>query len=221
MPCSPWVIGRTTKATSTCVPNSTRLSLRTWGKAPVAARPSRGAAEGSGVGVRVGDIEDHAIDPHQTEPAGEGPGRLGPGQRANDPLEPVAHGGDAQALPGHAEAGPVRSLLTDPKSAGVLEDLADGQIGQQPQSQDHPADDLVGQFATSLIGSAGRLKGLANGLGWDHLFESRQSTPDPARVIGRQRAMSVWHASHGLLVAWVLSKPKVSGRSKINDPQQS
>jgi hypothetical protein len=67
----------------------------------------------------------------------------------------------------------------------MLEDLTDGQIGQQPHSQDHPADDLVGQCATSLIGSAGRLKGLANGLGWDHLFESRQAIQDPARVIGR------------------------------------
>src|SRR5512135_2860184 len=192
-------------------PQLDRAELADLGEGPAAARPGRGAAEGSGVGVRVGDIADHAIDPHQTEPAVEGPGRLGPGRRANDPLEQVAHWGDAQALPGHAEAGPVRRLLTDPESACVLEDLADGQIGQQPHRQGHPADDLVGQFATSLIGSAGRLKGLANGLGWDHLFESRQAIQDPARVSGRQRAMSLWHSRHGLLVAWVLSKPKVRG----------
>ena len=46
--------------------------------------------------------------------------------------------------------------------------------------------------------------------GGDNLFESRQAIQDPARLIGRQRALSLWHASHGLLVAWVLSKPKVT-----------
>ncbi len=55
-------------------------------------------------------------------------------------------------------------------------------------------------------------KGLANGLGWDNLFESRQSVQNPARFIGRQRALSLWHASHSLLVAWVLSKPKGNKR---------
>ena len=54
--------------------------------------------------------------------------------------------------------------------------------------------------ATSWIDPAGRLEGLANGLGRDNLFESRQAIQDPARVIGRQGAMSLWHASHGLLV---------------------
>ena len=48
-------------------------------------------------------------------------------------------------------------------------------------------------------------------VGADNLFESRQAIPDPARVIGRQNALSSWHASHGLLVASVLSKPKVTG----------
>ena len=101
--------------------------------------------------------------------------------------------------------------LAEAESACVLEDLADRQLGQQPHGQHHPADDLVGQRATSLIGSAGGLKGLANRLGWDNLFESRQAIEDPARVIGRQGAMSLWHASHSLLVAGVLSKPKLTG----------
>ena len=34
---------------------------------------------------------------------------------------------------------------------------------------------------------------------------------DPARLIGRERASSSWHASRSLLVASVLSKPKVAG----------
>ena len=192
-------------------PQLDQTELADLGESSVAARPGRGASEGRRVDVGVGDIEDDAVDPHQAESAVEGPGRLGPGQRANGLFEQATHGGDAQPLPGHAETRAMGRLLAEAESAGVLEDLADRQLGQQPHRQDHPADDLVGQFATSLIGSAGRLKGLANRLGWDHLFESRQAIQDPARVIGRQRAMSVWHASHGLLVAWVLSKPKVTG----------
>ena len=146
-------------------PQLDQTELADLGESPVAARPGRGASEGRRVDVGVGDIEDDAVDPHQAESAVEGPGRLGPGQRANDLLEQVTHGGDAQALPGHAEAGAMGRLLAEAESAGVLEDLADRQLGQQPHRQDHPADDLVGQFATSWIGSAGRLKGLANRLG--------------------------------------------------------
>ncbi len=81
----------------------------------------------------------------------------------------------------------------------MLEDLADRQLSQQSHGQNHPADDLVGQFAAPLIGSSSSCKGLANGLGRDNLFQSRQSIQDPARLIGRQRALSLWHASHCLL----------------------
>ena len=126
-------------------------------------------------------------------------------------VEQVPHRRHAQALTGDAEAGAMRRLLALAEPPGGLEDLSDRQLGQQAHRQHHPADNLVGQLATSLIGSAGGLKGLANRLGWDNLFEPRQSIQDPAGVIGRQRAMSLWHASHGLLVAWVLSKPKVTG----------
>ena len=55
--------------------------------------------------------------------------------------------------------------------------------------------------------SPGKLGGQTWG---DHLFQARQPIQDPTRCIGRQRAMSSWHASPGL-VAWVLSKPKVTG----------
>jgi hypothetical protein len=36
---------------------------------------------------------------------------------------------------------------------------------------------------------------LANGLGRENLLQSRQAIQDPARAIGRQRALSAWHAS--------------------------
>jgi len=129
----------------------------------------------------------------------------------NDLLKEVANRGDAQALSGHAKAGPMGVFLAEAEPACVLEDLADRQLGQQSHGQDHPADDFVGEFAASLIGSSGGRKGLANGLGRDNLFQSRQSIQDPARLIGRQRALSLWHLSHDLLVASVLSKPKITG----------
>ena len=74
-------------------------------------------------------------------------------------------------------------------------------------------DDLVGQRAASRIDPAGGLEGLADGLGRDNLFQSRQSIQDPARVIGRQRAMSLWHASHGLLVA--LGSEQTQGNRRL------
>ena len=69
----------------------------------------------------------------------------------------------------------------------------------------------MSEFAPSLIGSPSGYEGLANSLRRDSLFESRQSIQDPARLIGRQRALSLWHASHCLLAIWVLSKPKITG----------
>ena len=120
-------------------PQLDQAELADLGEGPVAARPGRGAAEGGGVGGRVGDVEDRAVDAHQAQPAVERPGRLGPGQRADDLLEEVPHRGDAQPLPGHAEAGAMGRLLADAEPPGVLEDLADRQVGQQPHGQDHPA----------------------------------------------------------------------------------
>ena len=102
-------------------------------------------------------------------------------------------------------------LLTRAEPPGVFEDLADRQVGQQSHGQDHPAHDLVSESAAPLVDTAGGRECLANGLGRDNLFQSRQAVQDPARLIGRQRALSLWHASHGLRAAWVLGKPKVAG----------
>src|SRR5271157_1727601 len=192
-------------------PQLDQAELADLGEGPVATRPGRGPAEGRGVGVGVRDVVDGPIKPYQSESAVEGPRSLGPGQRMDDLLKEVANRGDAQALPGHAEAGPMGGLLAEAEPACVLEDLANRQLGQQSHDQDNPADDFVGEFATSLIDAAGGREGLANGLGRDNLFQSRQSIQDPARLIGRQRALSLWHASHGLLATWVLSKPKIAG----------
>ena len=177
---------------------------------PIATRPGRGPAEGGGVGVRVGDVIDRPIEPHELEPAVEGPGRLGLGQGMNELLKQAADRGDAQTLSGHAQAGPMRGLLAEAKPACVLEDLADRQFGQDSHGQHHPADDFVGQHTTALIGSAGVRKHLANGLGRDNLFQSRQSIQEPARRIGRQRALSWLHRSHSLLGTLLVPKPKIT-----------
>ena len=88
---------------------------------------------------------------HQPEPTVEGPRRLGPGQRADDPLEEVPDRGDPQPPPGHAEAGAMRRLLADAESSGVLEDLPDRQVGQDPHREHDPEDDLVGQHAAHVL----------------------------------------------------------------------
>src|SRR5262249_26143511 len=123
----------------------------------------------------------------------------------------VTDWGDAQALPGHAQAGPMWGQLTHSEPACVLEDLADRQLGQDPHGQDHPTDNFMGQATTTGIGPSGSRQGLAKGLGRDNLFQSRQAIQDPARLIGRQRALSLWHASHSLLGALLVGKPKVTG----------
>ena len=109
------------------------------------------------------------------------------------------------------EAGAVRRLLAFAEPPGGLEDLSDRQIGQQPHGQHHPQDDLVRQPTAARIDPASGRERLLNVLGADHLFESRQSIQNPARVVGRQRAMSLWHASHSLLGALLVGKPKVTG----------
>ncbi len=99
-------------------PQLNQTQLSDLGEGPVAARPSRGPAEGGGVGLRVGDVVDGPVKPHQAESAVERPGRLGLGQRMNDLLEEVANRGDAQALPGYTEAGPMGSRLAE-RGAGA------------------------------------------------------------------------------------------------------
>ena len=125
--------------------------------------------------------------------------------------EQVPHRRHAQPLTGDAEAGAVRRLFAFAEPPGGLEDLSDRQIGQQPHGQHHPQDDLVRQPTLRRIDPASGREHLLNVLGADHLFESRQSIQNPARVVGRQRAMSLWHASHSLLGALLVGKPKVTG----------
>jgi hypothetical protein len=102
-------------------------------------------------------------------------------------------------------------LLALAEPPGVFEDLSDRQVGQHSHRQHHPHDDLVSQLAAARIDPARGLERLPDGRGRDNLFESRQSIQDPARVIGRQRAMSLWHASHSLLGALWVVNPKVTG----------
>jgi hypothetical protein len=94
----------------------------------------------------------------------------------------------------------------------MLEDLADRQVGQQAHRQHHSEDHLVGQDAIAGVHPPGRRERLSDVLGAKNLCEPRQAIQDPARVIGRERALSSWHASRGLLVAATSSWPTTARR---------
>ena len=88
--------------------------------------------------------------------------------------------------------------------AAQLEDLADRHVGEDPHGQDDPEDDLVSQRAWARIDPAGRRERLSEIVGADNLGQSRDPIENPARCVGRQGAVSLWHASHGLRVASVV-----------------
>ena len=115
-------------------PQLDQAELANLREGALAARPGRGAGEDGCVGLRVGDIEDRAVEPHQPQAAVERPRRLRPGQGANDLEEQVPHRRHAQPLTGDAEAGAVRRLLAFAEPPGGLEDLSDRQIGHNPMA---------------------------------------------------------------------------------------
>jgi hypothetical protein len=90
-------------------------------------------------------------------------------------------------------------LLALAEPPGVFEDLPDRQVGQQTHREHHPEDDFVRQETRAGVDPSGRRQRLSKFVGSDNLFQSRQPIQNPARLIGRQRAMSLWHASYGLL----------------------
>ena len=145
-------------------PQLDQAELADLGEGPVAARPGRGAAEGGGVGRRVGDVVDRAVDAHQAKRRIERPRCLG-GQRSGDVGEEVPHRGDPQPLPRHAEAGAMGRRFADTKATGMLEDLADGQVGQQSHGEHHPKDDLMGQGAAAGVDPPGVRQRLSDGGG--------------------------------------------------------
>jgi hypothetical protein len=53
-------------------------------------------------------------------------------------------------------------------------------------------------------------------LGADHLFQSRQSIQNPARIIDRKRTSSLLHASHSLPVVGIGSKERFEGRISVD-----
>jgi hypothetical protein len=81
----------------------------------------------------------------------------------------------------------MRNLLAFAETSRMHEDLANWQVRQQPHGKSHPEDNLVGQFASSLIDPASGVKGLANGLGWNNLFESSQLVQSPTSFTSRER----------------------------------
>jgi hypothetical protein len=101
-------------------------------------------------------------------------------------------------------------MLTEAKPSGQFEDLADRHVGEQRHRQDDPEDDLMSQSTLSRLNPVGGRECLLNLFGTDNVFESGQPIENSADFIGRQGALSLWHASRDLLVASDLGKPKVT-----------
>jgi len=155
--------GRTTKATSAWVPNSTRLSLRTWGKAPSPRGPAEGRPKAAALATESGTSRTVPVEAHQAQPLVERPRRLGPPQRADDPTEEVPHRRHPQPPPRHAEVRAARRLLAGAEPSGMLEDLADRQVRQEPHREHDPEDDLGGQDAIARGHAPGRRQRLVGG----------------------------------------------------------
>ena len=217
MDCSPWRPEPGHEGEFDVGPQLDQTQFADLGKGPVATRPGGGPAEGRGIGLGVGNVVDDAIEPHQAESAVEGPRRFGPSQGTNDLLKKVADRSNAQTLPGHARLDQWGGCSPKRSRRRCLKTWRIGNSVNSPMAR-------TTQQTTSWVSLQQRcLVRPAAARAWrtasrgNNLFQSCQSVQDPARLIGRQRALSLWHASLGLLVAWVLSKnlskPKISRRS--------
>jgi hypothetical protein len=60
------------------------------------------------------------------------------------------------------------------EATGLLEDLTDGQIGEQPHSEDDPEHDAVSQVAGPLAGQARAVEGLFQGCWGKNRFQGGQ-----------------------------------------------
>jgi len=101
---------------------------------------------------------------------------------SDDPLEEMLHGFHTQPLTCDTEAGTMGRVFPAAQSPGVLEDLADRQVGKQAHRQYHPEHDLVGQGTSSRVDSARGRESLFNVLRADNLFQSRQTIQHSSRL---------------------------------------
>jgi len=180
------------------------------GEGPITARPCRGASKRGVIGWRVRDVKDGAVDAHQTVSAVECAGGGGLSQRADDQGEQVTHWGHTQSLAGDTKARAMRRLFPLAQPPGMLEDLANRQVREQPHGEHDPEDGFMSQRTLAGVDPAGGVECLLNVLGADNLFQSRQPIQNAAGFIGRQRTSSLMHASQSLHVTWVQEKPKVT-----------
>jgi hypothetical protein len=81
----------------------------------------------------------------------------------------------------------VRRGFAGPQVAAGLDNLADGQFGEQSDGQDDPEDDLAGQAAASGIETLGILQGLPYIARSDNLLLKEQSVQDWSGLTGGQQ----------------------------------
>src|SRR5262249_10835212 len=111
--------------------------------------------------------------------AGQGPGQA---------LEEQADRRRAEAPACLAQGGAVGVPVLRHQAAGGLEDLADGQLGEDTHGQDQPAADLEGQGATPRVEAAGVAEGLQHLPSGDNLFQKQQPVEHSAGLPGWQGA---------------------------------
>ena len=112
------------------------------------------------------------------------------------------------------------------ETSNGLENLADGQVGQNAHGQHHPASDLKGQHAASSVKVASDFEDLQYFVLGDNLFEKEQFVEYPASLPFGQGALTMLRlrgplpgllrlraiSTHrGFPGSEVLSKPKLPG----------
>lgn len=105
----------------------------------------------------------------------------------------------------------MRGGFAGAKASGVLEDLSDGQVGEDSHSQDDPEDDLAGQSAATAVEASGILQGLPDLLGSDNLFQQKQAVQNASRLANGEHTQFLIHLGHSLPETCVGDKHKVSG----------
>jgi hypothetical protein len=153
------------------------------------------AAEVVGIGRGIGNVLDCSVDGHESKPLVEGSGRTRCGQRPHDLLEHRSNRFDAQALTTFTQAAAGRRLFAQHHSPSVLENLPQGQVGQQAHSQNDPQHGSVRQLASALSGPVRLRQGLFDDLRRDNLPQPRQPIQDKALRFALDTASVLSHAS--------------------------
>jgi hypothetical protein len=84
------------------------------------------------------------------------------------------------------------------EASAVLEDLSDGQVGEDSHSQDDPEDDFAAQSAASAVEASGILQGLPNLVSADNLLQQEQAVHKASALANGQNTQFLIHLGHSL-----------------------